>query len=589
MMMPVSRRAALVSGSALLVPAGAAAQPVPGAAAAAPLITRHFVTIGDRQVHYRRAGSGPPVFVLHASPGSSASMVTLIGRLASRFTVIAPDTPGNGLSEPLPLPDPSMADYADALAGLMTALGIARAGIYGSFTGAGCALEMARRHPDRASVAIVNGYLHFTEEERSEIIANYLPVFQPDWYGGHLVWAWARLREQTIFFPWFHKDDASRMLVDQGPPAGLHAGVVDLLRSGDNYRKPYRAAFKLDYGRAVLEAKAPTLITTSQQDVMWPQWTRMPPPPPTVTARGTATRDESWNLAVEALARYPGAAATPAPVKTAPRGGTWAEMVQVGGDNIYLRRTAGPGRPILVIHPPGGSSLGLDPLLRAFAGRRAALAVDLPGQGESTGANGVTVAAAVGTLTAVLDGLKISQTDVVGWSEGSVVATAFAAAHPKRVGALVLPEVFCPDQAERELLRQHPPPDLTPKEHGTHFLEAWNYIRDLELWRPWRERVASRAVRGRDPRLEPVDVHQRMLDLMKAKDSIASISQEHLAYPVETVLGQIGTRVILGSPTAPATTRAQAMLQRARVTVTEFDTRDPHRFADTLVPALGRK
>lgn len=215
-------------------------------------ITRHFVTVGNRQVHYRRAGSGPAVILLHASPGSSASMVSFIRRLAGRFTVIAPDTPGNGLSDPLPLAQPVMADYADALAGLFSALGLDRAAIYGSYTGAGCALEMSRMHANRVTQVIVNGYLQFTDAERTEILANYLPVFAADWYGGHLIWAWARMREQLIFFPWFRKDDASRMETDLPNPAGLHRGVVDLMRSGDNYRSPYRSAFALDYAASLL-------------------------------------------------------------------------------------------------------------------------------------------------------------------------------------------------------------------------------------------------------------------------------------------------------------------------------------------------
>ncbi len=36
-------------------------------------ITRHFMTVGTRQVHYRRAGSGPPVVLLHPSPNSGAA------------------------------------------------------------------------------------------------------------------------------------------------------------------------------------------------------------------------------------------------------------------------------------------------------------------------------------------------------------------------------------------------------------------------------------------------------------------------------------------------------------------------------------
>jgi len=37
-------------------------------------ITKHFVTVGQRRVHYLRAGQGPAVAMLHASPCSSKVM-----------------------------------------------------------------------------------------------------------------------------------------------------------------------------------------------------------------------------------------------------------------------------------------------------------------------------------------------------------------------------------------------------------------------------------------------------------------------------------------------------------------------------------
>ena len=50
-----------------------------GIASAHPAVRRHFVTVnGDRQVHYRRAGKGPAVVLLHQSPTSSREHVPLI-------------------------------------------------------------------------------------------------------------------------------------------------------------------------------------------------------------------------------------------------------------------------------------------------------------------------------------------------------------------------------------------------------------------------------------------------------------------------------------------------------------------------------
>ena len=56
------------------------------------------------QMHYRIAGSGPPVILLHPSPQSSRFSVPMALRLAKNFTAIAVDTPGYGQSDPLPGP-----------------------------------------------------------------------------------------------------------------------------------------------------------------------------------------------------------------------------------------------------------------------------------------------------------------------------------------------------------------------------------------------------------------------------------------------------------------------------------------------------
>jgi pimeloyl-ACP methyl ester carboxylesterase len=34
-------------------------------------VTRHFVEVDGRRVHYRTCGSGPPLVLLHGSPGDS--------------------------------------------------------------------------------------------------------------------------------------------------------------------------------------------------------------------------------------------------------------------------------------------------------------------------------------------------------------------------------------------------------------------------------------------------------------------------------------------------------------------------------------
>ena len=98
-------------------------------------IKRHFVTIdgrwGPRQVHYRRCGDGPALLLLHQSPQSSAEYVSLMGHWGEWFTVIAPDHPGYGISDPLGDPAANMEEFAVALAEFMNSIGLESAAVYG--------------------------------------------------------------------------------------------------------------------------------------------------------------------------------------------------------------------------------------------------------------------------------------------------------------------------------------------------------------------------------------------------------------------------------------------------------------------------
>ena len=119
-------------------------------------IQRAFATVGERQVHYRHAGEGPPVVLLHQSPASSAALAPLIRRLAARFSVIAPDTPGYGHSDPLVPADaePGIDDYVDAMAALFDVLGLQRPALFGSHTGA----IIATRFASLYQVNVVGAY-----------------------------------------------------------------------------------------------------------------------------------------------------------------------------------------------------------------------------------------------------------------------------------------------------------------------------------------------------------------------------------------------------------------------------------------------
>ncbi len=178
-------------------------------------------TLDGRNVGYRRAGSGPPVALLHASPRSSAVLVPLGQALADRFTVFAFDTPGFGWSDPLRMSRPDAADFGAALLATFDALGIASAPVYGSHTGAAIAVAAAILHPARIPALVLDGYALFTPAEQGEAMASYLMPIRPEWDGSHLAALWSRVKDQFTFFPWYLRSDAGRLPRGLGPAGGV--------------------------------------------------------------------------------------------------------------------------------------------------------------------------------------------------------------------------------------------------------------------------------------------------------------------------------------------------------------------------------
>jgi len=474
------------------------------------MIRRHVATIGTRQVHYRRAGSGPALVVLHQSPRSSLEMVPLMTRLSDRYTVFAPDTPGNGMSDPLPGEGIGMTDFGDALAEFLTAVGVERALVYGFHTGAMCAFAIAWRHPERVAGAIINGYVHPCTDERADLEAHYFTPFVPEWSGSHLVWAWARMREQYIFYPWYRKNAAARIAMPDPTPERIHEDVMDLMRAGDSYRAPYRAAFTMDLTSAASEIHTTTLIMTMRPDwPLLPHLANMPAPSPAVAVAIPESFAEAMALLDAALARGAAAASLPAPASTdLPLGnGARGHFVAVDGGDLFLRfNIAGDDVPLVIFHDAGGSST--DAIAAMVDSGRSWFAFDLPGHGESDGFAGTVHPEAIAALVgAALDRLEITSVDLIGHGAGGAVATALASARPDLVHALTV-----------DRLCTAPYPEYPLEAGGLHLMRAWGDLRDQAL------QNADLAA------LDPARLQQRVVDRMKARDTAPAFARAAAAH-----------------------------------------------------------
>ena len=139
-------------------------------------IIKGYVPNKYGQMHYRVAGEDgahAPVLLLHQNPSSSFEYEPLIWELAKDRRVVAPDTPGYGMSDAPPGPL-SIEGYVAAITESLDAVGLGADvvfDVYGFHTGALLAMEMALALPKRVRQVAVTGLPMRSPEERAALLA----------------------------------------------------------------------------------------------------------------------------------------------------------------------------------------------------------------------------------------------------------------------------------------------------------------------------------------------------------------------------------------------------------------------------------
>jgi pimeloyl-ACP methyl ester carboxylesterase len=108
---------------------------------------------------YERAGSGPPVVLLHGWPGDRTDYEAVVLLLAPDFEVVVPDLRGFGASDKHPEPPAeaySAAAQARSVAGLIEELGLERPVLAGYDIGSRIAQAIARDTPEAVRSLVVS-------------------------------------------------------------------------------------------------------------------------------------------------------------------------------------------------------------------------------------------------------------------------------------------------------------------------------------------------------------------------------------------------------------------------------------------------
>ncbi|MBI4198941.1 MAG: alpha/beta hydrolase [Chloroflexi bacterium] len=209
-------------------------------------VKRGYVDASIGQVHYRFAGKGKALLLLHAHPSSSHFYEPVMRVLGDAYYVVAPDLPGFGMSA-YPPRQPTVPEYAGVVLELLDALKVTRTSIFGSHTGSAVACEIAASAPKRVEKVILSGPPCYDAQERRAWLAKAQGmVLKED--GSHLTTIWERMAH--------HNFDLE----------GRHEELVWRLKAGPRHIEAYKAVFNYDMPARLKLVQAPALVMAGEHD-----------------------------------------------------------------------------------------------------------------------------------------------------------------------------------------------------------------------------------------------------------------------------------------------------------------------------------
>lgn len=216
--------------------------------------------VDDIDIYYVVEGEGPPLLMIMGFGGQHHSWGDATSRLlAQHFRTIRFDNRGTGLSDK-PQVEYSIAMMADDAAGLLRALGIDRAHVYGVSMGGMIAQELALRHPQMVAGLVLGcttpGWAHGVAPS-AEIIQMMMP--EP-----------GLSREEQVRKSW--PALCAPRFLEEG-----RAFLEEMLRRSlenptpiDTMNRQAAAIQRFDTYERLGQIRAPTLIVHGDQDVLVP-------------------------------------------------------------------------------------------------------------------------------------------------------------------------------------------------------------------------------------------------------------------------------------------------------------------------------
>ena len=218
-------------------------------------IKKAYVDTSIGQMHYRYAGEGDSLVLLHQTATCSEIYEPLIDLLASSFSVVAIDTPGFGMSTAPPRPY-TISDYALVLQEVLDAIGIATTSVFGHLTGASIASEFAAGAPHRIEKLMLMRPICLEAEELKrrldQIVGGSIPIMMFNEDGSYLKDVW--------------DDLIGRQAGQKLDPETRHREMVWRLKAGPRFFEAPTAVFSFDMPGRLPLIQASTLVLAGEDD-----------------------------------------------------------------------------------------------------------------------------------------------------------------------------------------------------------------------------------------------------------------------------------------------------------------------------------
>ncbi len=519
---------------------------------------RHFAVVddgrGERQIHYLRAGDGPVLLLLHALPSWCVTLSKLTAALSSRYTLVAPDIAGYGLSDRLIDEDSTTETCARDVLRFADRIGVAGFALYAYDNSAPIAVEVVKHAPQRVRALILHDPFVWSAAETAALDSHDLPDFAPTQAGSHLMALWDHVENSFMFRPAHVRRFANRIDRDMPPPDVLNETVKHYFRAGEQWRHAFLACARYPLADSVKELSVPALVLAGQGvDAV-----RLP----VVHAEHGVIGEEANSVRGQAgqiaafLDRTPSlghAIDPPEAVRSDKHAGWSRKLIRLHGGTLHLLcNLQGAGRPVVSLHDPGGSCNLVTSFTTPMMGERPVIAPDLPANGESDNllanvVNGPTSGDYAAVLAELIDALGIDEVDVIGRYSGGPVGMELGFQRPDLVKHLVQAAVALFDPEFVADVVENYCPDISPRFDGTHLMLAWHDMKHQALWSPWYRRMRENIVRG-EPLLDPRLLHTRVVDLMHCGNMYAKAYGAMWTYPMRERLPQLSMPTLLCAP-----------------------------------------